>query len=82
MVTTKTCYSAQVEDRIQNPGIVSNLIHDHDLIKGARFLTLEKLSSKELYSILITKFTNKASSNIYFEKIFPNMKFDWRKIYI
>ena len=82
MVTTKTCYSAQVEDRIQNPGIVSNLIHDHHLIKGARFLTLEKLSSKELYSILITKFTNKPSSNVYFEKIFPNMKLDWRKIYI
>ena len=48
-------------------------------------LTLEKLSSKELYSILITKltkFTNQPSSNVYFEKIFPNMKFDWRKIYI
>ena len=57
-------------------------MHDHDLIKGARFLTLEKLSSKELYSILITKFTNKPSSNVYFEKIFPNMKLDWRKIYI
>ena len=57
-------------------------MHDHDLIKGVRFLTLEKLSSKELYSILITKFTNKPSSNVYFEKIFPNMKLDWRKIYI
>ena len=45
-------------------------------------LTLEKLSSKELYSILITKFTNKPSSNVYFEKIFPNMKFDWRRIFI
>ena len=66
----------------QNPGIVSDLMHDHDLIKGAQFLTLEKLSSKELYSILITKFTNKPSSNVYFEKIFPNMKLDWRKIYI
>ena len=33
----------------QNPGNVSNLlIHDHHLIKGARMLTLEKLSSKEL----------------------------------
>ena len=33
----------------QNPGNVSDLlIHDHHLIKGARILTLEKLSSKEL----------------------------------
>ena len=55
----------------QNPGNVSDLlIHDHHLIKGARILTLEKLSSKELYSILITKFTNKPSSNVFFEKTF------------
>ena len=61
----------------QNPGNVSDLlIHDYYLIKGARILTLEKLSSKELYSVLITKFTNKPSSNVYFEKIFPNMKFN------
>ena len=44
--------------------------------------TLKKLSSNELYSILITKYTNKASSNVYFEKVFPNMKLDWRNIYI
>ena len=67
----------------QNPGKVSDLlIHDHHLIKKARILTLEKLSSKELYSILITKFKNKPSSNVYFEKILPNMKLDWIKIYI
>ena len=42
------------------PGNVSDLlIHHHHLIKGMRILTLEKLTSKELYSILITKFTNK-----------------------
>ena len=51
----------------QNPGNVSDLlIHDHHLIIGAQILTLEKLSSKELYSILLTKFTNKPSSNVYF----------------
>ena len=61
----------------QNPGHVSDLlIHDHHLFKGARIWTLEKLSSKELYSILITKL------NVHFEKIFPSIKLDWRKIYI
>ena len=40
----------------QNSGNASGLlIHEDHLIKGARILTLEKLSSKELYSILITK---------------------------
>ena len=48
---------------VRKPGNVSNhLIQDHHLIKEARILTLEKLSSKELYSILITKFANKPSS--------------------
>ena len=28
------------------------------------------------------KFINKLLSNVYFEKNVPNMKFDWRKIYI
>ena len=67
----------------KNPGKVRDLlIQDHHLIKGARILTFEKLSSKELYSTLITKFTNKPSSKVYLEKSFPNMKFNWRKIYI
>ena len=62
--------------------VINILIQDHRLIKRARTLTLEKLSSKELYSVLVTKFANKHSSNVYFEKIFPNMKFNWRKIYV
>ena len=65
----------------QNLGNVRNLlIQDHHLIKGARILTLEKLSSEELYSMLITKFIDKPSSNVYFENVFPNTKFDWTKM--
>ena len=61
----------------RNPGNVIDLLtHDHLLFKGTRVLTLEKLSSKELSSVLITKFTSKPSSNVYFEKILSNMKFD------
>ena len=68
---------------LNNPGNVRNLlIQDHHLIKWVQILTREKLSSKELYSILITKFTNKPSSNVYFEKVFLNMEFDWKNIYI
>ena len=54
-------------------------IQDHPFIK---ILKLKKLSSKKNYSTLITKFTNKPSPNVYFEKSFPNMIFDWRKIHI
>ena len=67
----------------QSPGNVSNLlIQDNYIVKGARILTPEKLSSKELYSILITKFTNEHCSNVYFDIIFSKMKFDSRKVYI
>ena len=67
----------------KNPSNVSKLLfQDHHLIKGVPILILERLSSKELYTILITKFINKPSSKVYFETTFPNMKFDWRNIYI
>ena len=58
----------------QNPANDSNvLIQDYHLIKGALILTLEKLS------ILITKFTNKPSSNVYFQKIEFENKFQLEK---
>ena len=84
MVKTDTCYPHKWKTIIkQNPGNANELlIQDHHLIKEAQILTLEKLSSKELYSILIIKSTNKPSSNVYFEEIFPNMKFYWKKMYI
>ena len=49
----------------------ANLItHDHHLIKGSRVITLDKLASTEIYSILIFKVQNKPPSNIYFENLF------------
>ena len=35
------------------------IIHGHHLIKGSRILILEKLTSKDLYQILISSRTNK-----------------------
>ena len=46
----------------------NDLFQNYDVIKGARILSLEKLSSKEIYSILISNIVNKPTSNIYFEK--------------
>ena len=58
------------------------IIHDHHVIKGSRILTLNKLSSTEIYSILISKFQNKPSSNFYFENLFNDNDIDWATIYI
>ena len=53
------------------------IIHDHHVIKGSRILTLDKLSSTEIYSILISKFQSKPSSNFYFENLFNDNDIDW-----
>ena len=49
----------------QNYENATNLIiHDYHLIKGSRVVTLDKLTSTEIYSILISKVQSKPSFNI------------------
>ena len=50
----------------ENYEIATNLIiHYHHSIKDLRVITLDKLTSTQIYSILISKFQNKLSYNIY-----------------
>ena len=58
------------------------IIHGHHLIKGSRFLILDKLTSKELYQILISSPTNKVTSVTFFETKFNANNLDWTKIFI
>ena len=61
---------------------VNNLfLQNHHIIKNFRTLTLEKLSSKELYSTLISKNKSTPTSQIYFTKLFQNEKLNWEKNY-
>ena len=60
----------------------NDLCQNHDVIKGARILPLDKLSSKEIYSVVISNIVNKPTPNIYFEKLFENTTLDWNKIYL
>ena len=46
---------------------INLIIHDHHTIKGSIILTFDKLSSTEIYAILISKFQNKPS---FISKIF------------
>ena len=59
----------------------NDLCQNHHVIKRAKILPLNKLSSKEIYSILISNILNKPTSNIYFEKLFENTILYWIKIY-
>ena len=58
------------------------IIHGNHLIKGSRILILEKLTSKELYQILISSRTNKVTSVTYFETKFNANNLHWTKIFI
>ena len=60
----------------------NDICQNYIVIEGARILTLNKLSSKKIYSILIRNIVNKPTSNIYFEKLFENTTLDWNKIYL
>ena len=62
-----TCNSCETEKLIFNYSDINedDLYQNHHDIKGARILFLNKLSSKEIYSILIPKTVNKPTSNIY-----------------
>ena len=58
------------------------VIHDHHLVKGSRVVTLDKLTSTEIYSILISRAQNTPSSNTYFENIYNNHNIDWVAIFM
>ena len=53
MVTTNRLYSRKMEiDHQKNNEIAANLInHDHNLIKGSIVVTLDKLTSTEIYTL-------------------------------
>ena len=61
---------------------INLVIHDHHLVKGSRVISLDKLTSIEIYSILISRAQNKPSSNVYFENLFHDYNVDWTAIYM
>ena len=55
---------------------------NHYLIRCNVLLSLEKLNSKELYLIQLTRDFCKPTSQIYFEKHFNDCVLDWKYIYV
>ena len=60
----------------------NDVYQNHLVIKRARDLFPDKLSSKEIHSNLISNTVNKPTSNIFLETIFENITLDWSKIYL
>ena len=60
----------------------NDVIQDHHLIKNTRVIVLDKLTAREIYSVLLLSSGNTPTSQKYFGKVFPNVNFDWKKIYV
>ena len=56
-----------IQENYENP--INVIINDHHLVKSSRVITLDKLTSTEIYFILISRDQNKPSSNIYFANL-------------
>ena len=58
------------------------VVQDYHLIKNTGVIVLEKLTAGKIYSVLLLSSGNIPTSQKYFIKVFPNEKFDWKKMYI
>ena len=52
------------------------------IIKNTRVIVLDKLTAREIYSVLLLTSGNTPTSQKYFGKVFPNENFDWKKNFI
>ena len=58
------------------------VVKDHHLLRRSRIIILEKLSSKELYSLLISAIEYQRTSQKYFDNLFPNIELPRKEIYL
>ena len=57
------------------------VVKDHHLLRGSTIIILEKLSSKKLYSLLISAIDDQPTSQKYYN-LFPNIELPWKEIYL
>ena len=58
------------------------VIFDHHTVKKSQICNLNKLTSKELYLILVNTNTGKPKTEDYFENLFKSSDFNWKKFNI
>ena len=59
------------------------VVRDQHLLRGSRIIILENLSSKELYSLLISAVDHPHhTSQKYFDYLFPNNELPWKEIHL
>ena len=77
-------YIAKLHKQIlrENRAEICPVFLDLHLIKNNFLLSLEKLTSKELYSIMIFKKNGIPTSQQYFNSLFPDSNLHWKLIYL
>ena len=65
---------------LKDKGNAKNLvIFDHHTVRNSQIHSLNKLTSKELYLILVEANTVKPTAQDYFENLFETSQFNWKK---
>ena len=60
-----------------------NIVYlSHHLVKNNRIVALEKLHSKEIYSLIISQNMSTPTSQHYFKTLFPHLNLDWKLVYL
>ena len=57
------------------------VVKDHLLLRVSRIIILEKLSSKESSSFLISAINHQPTSENFFDNLFSNVELSWKEIY-
>ena len=74
-------WKQKINDNIKN--VEKNyVLQDHHLIQNTRVIVLDKLTAREIYSVLLLSSGNTQTSQKYFGKVFPKKNFDWKKNYM
>ena len=58
------------------------VVKDHHLLRDSRIIIIEKLSFKELYSLLISAINHQPTSQKCFNNLFSNIELLWKEIYL
>ena len=67
---------------MKNKGNAKKLvIFDHHIVRKSQICSLSKLTSKELYLILVDANTVKPTAQGYFENLFELSEFNWKNLY-
>ena len=74
---SKTWKHITLKDKKNKKNLV---IFEHHILKKSQTCSLNKLTSKESYLILVDKNTVKPTAQDYFENLFASSEFNWKKI--